>query len=111
MKLKITGTSAERLESNLKNILSVATLVCLKGYIPSEQDIEEAETKGRWYIQDSETRYNLVPMANDYWANIKEKGEHFIVLEFNVRYDGNGKKKDSLSNLILSWFDYVELVA
>ena len=109
--LKITGRNTERVEQNLKDVLSLATLVCHKGYVPTPRDIETAETLGMWYSKDTPNRYNLIPTCNDYWANIIEQGENFIVLEFNIRYDGNEKKTKSLSELILAWFDdFVECV-
>lgn len=103
MEIKIIGHNKERFEENLKNVLNVATLICLKGIIPTERDIATSETGGRWYIKE-DGRYNLLPIANDYWANIKGEGENFIVIEFNVRYDGDGKKKLALTNSILAFF-------
>jgi hypothetical protein len=110
MELKITGHNTERFKDNLDKVLSVATLVCLGGYVPTEMDIKTPETRGLWYYKDSDRRYNLVPTANDYWANIREEGEKFIVLEFNFRYDRENRKHLSLSNLLLVFFpDFVEL--
>ncbi len=107
MELKIFGRNEKRFEENLKDVLSVATLVCSRGYVPTKLDIEQAEQYGRWYTLDLPDRYNLLPMSNDYWGNIRGRGENYIIIEFNVRYDGDNAKKLSLSNLLLAWFPCV----
>jgi hypothetical protein len=112
MDLKITGVTKERFEKNLKDILNVSAFVCLQGYIPDEQEIEEPIRSGKWWFRESEpNRFQLVPTTNNYWANIIDEGNDFIVIRFNIRYDRDNKKSESLSNLISSWFsDNVEIV-
>lgn len=107
MELKVFGQNKKRFEENLKDVLSVATLICSHGYVPTKLDIEKAEQFGRWYVQDLPNRYNLLPIVNDYWANIRGRGENFIILEFNIRYDKGNVKKLALSNLLLAWFTFV----
>lgn len=110
MKLKITGNTPERFESNLKRFLNLSTLVCLKGYVPSQNEIEKPEL-GRWWILEEENkRYQLLPSANDYWLNIREKGTNYIILDFSYRYDSNFKMKNALCELTSTVFDFVEKI-
>lgn len=108
MKLKISGNTEERFDRNLTSFLNLATLICLKGIIPTQKEIDEPERLGKWWFLDEGKRYVMIGAANDYWANIREKGENYIVIEFSFRYDIDLKKKKAVSNLMLALFDFVE---
>jgi hypothetical protein len=114
MIIRITGHNSVNLKENLDNILNVVSILCFKGYIPIKEDIEEAERTGRYWYQSEENLIDLAPISNNYWAFIKDKGElphrHFIDIEFGIRYDRDNKKKETLTNLIVAWFDCAELV-
>ena len=111
MKIKITGRNEELFKAQLKDILNVATVVAGTGTIPDEYDIDEAERLGRYWVRE-ENRFNILGSSNNNWANIREEGENYIVIEFSTRYDRMGlPKAKALSNLILEWFnDCTELV-
>lgn len=111
--LKIKGRNKELYERTLKSVLDITFVICTKGYFPTEWDIEKPERSGKyWLLEENYNRYNIVPTNNNYWLNIKDKGENFIVLDFNCRYDKDNKKKNSLVNVITSFFDddLVELI-
>jgi hypothetical protein len=100
--IKIKGRNKELYERTLKNVLDVTFVICSKGYFPTEWDIEKPERSGKyWLLEEENNRYNIVPTNNNYWLNIKNKGENFVVLDFNCRYDKDNKKK----NIIIEEFD------
>lgn len=103
---KVKGRNKELYDRTLKNVLDVAFSICSQGYIPTEWDIEKPERSGMyWYLEEDNNRYNIVPSNNNYWLNIRDKGENFIVLEFNCRYDKENKKKIALTNVLIAFFD------
>jgi len=113
MKLKISGKNKELFKENLNSFLNVATMICLRGHIPTQYDIDNADRLGRWWYREDSggcDRYQLFGLANNDWLNVKEEGENFIIAEFNFRYDGERKKKESITNLMLAFFDFVETV-
>jgi hypothetical protein len=111
MKLKIFASNKERFESNLIRFLNLSTLICLGGSIPSQYDIENAENLGRWWIKEEDNnRFQLLGISNNDWVNIHEEGENFIIVEFNFRYDKGSYKKVAISNLMLAFFDFIELI-
>jgi len=114
MKLKISGSSKERFEQNLTNFLNVATMICLRGHIPTQYDIDNAEKLGGWHYHEKiggVNRFQLLGAANNDWLNvIQEGGEYFVIVEFSFRYDSDSKKKESITNLMFAFFDFVELV-
>jgi len=102
MKLKITGRSPEIFNETLIGVLNIACVVAGWGRIPTDHDIETAS--GRyWQRETDNARFQLLPIGNDYWANIREEGESYIVIEFSYRYDRTGICV-ALSNLILLRF-------
>lgn len=67
MKLKVNGGNKEILERNLAKLFNIATVVAGGGRIPKEEDIEEAETMGRyWYRHEDEV--HILGISNDNWA-------------------------------------------
>lgn len=115
MKLKVNGGNKEILERNLAKLFNIATVVAGGGRIPKEEDIEEAETTGRyWYRHEDEV--HILGISNDNWAFIRQEhivddGRCFAVVEFKTRYDKVGfPKQKALSELFLHWFDFVEEV-
>lgn len=107
MILKITGQDKERLDQNLNSFLNLSTMICLKGYIPSPEEMSSPQELGKWWIRET-NRFILLPISNDYWLNIREEGENYILVEFRFRYDNDNKKKDSISLVLLAFFDFVE---
>ncbi|MEK6829077.1 MAG: hypothetical protein AABY15_03040 [Nanoarchaeota archaeon] len=111
MELKITGNTEERFNNNLKSFLNVATMICLKGNVPTQKDIDQAEALGRWWtLEEKNKRYQILGSVNDNWLNIRESGVNYIIVEFNFRYDIDSQKKKAISNLMLAFFDFVEKV-
>jgi hypothetical protein len=105
MNIKITGRNKELFQENLKNILNVATVVAGTGTIPDEYDIENAETRGRYFVREKK-KFTILGSSNNNWAHILEEGENYIIIDFLTRYEKpNCEKVNSLSNLILTWFD------
>ena len=103
MPIKITGRNKELFDKNLAAVLNVACVVAMSGSIPNKREIEEPERWGKYWIRekDGTNRFQLYPASNDYWANIKDEGENFIVIEFSYRYDRNGNAfSDALTQLI-----------
>ena len=114
MLIKIKGCNQERFEKTVKSVMNLACVTFRKGSIPNERDMEESESNGLyWYENTKEEKFELLTTSNNHKAFIKERGENFIVVEFFSRYDNQKKKVTSLSNLILAIFneDEVELVS
>lgn len=113
MQIKVSGHSEQSFNRNLDNVLRMATLACLKAYIPEKYDMEAPEQSGNWFYKVDEKSYQL---CLDHKAFIRGEGENFIILEFYCRYDfpfeqPNLSKSKALSNLLLAFFtDFVELV-
>lgn len=111
MKLKITGHNKERFEENLLNFLNMATLICHKGYIPTQYDIDNADRLGNWWSLDKEqNKYYILGGSNNIWLAILEETETSKTVEFSFRYDSKREKEFSISNVLLAFLDYVELV-
>lgn len=108
MKLKITGRNKDNFDKNLTDFLNVATMICLQGTIPTEYYIKEAKNLGYWWFRENDSRFELLKAINNHKLIIRNEGENFIIVEFNIRYDYDGKKKTTISELMLAWFDFVE---
>jgi hypothetical protein len=119
MLLKIKGRNQERFRQTLKSVMNIACVVSRKGTIPNQSDIANAETHGMYWYEDMQNdKFELLGCANNDKAFIKQRGENFIVIRFQFRYDEGihvqgFPKATALSNLILAIFneDEVELVA
>lgn len=108
MLIKITGQTPELFNENLTAVLNIASVIAMRGYIPSETDQANPQGAGRyWYREAGAPRYQLFPSSNDYWANVRHEGENYIVLEFSYRYDRR-RLCDVLAALILVRFPDVE---
>ena len=108
MQIKITGKNKELFESTLTSVLNISAVVAMGGYIPEDHDIENAQQSGRYWARETEggvNRFNLYPRSNSYFANIRDKGDNYIVLEFSYRYDrAAGGLTDALQHLIVARF-------
>jgi hypothetical protein len=118
MKIKITGKSQELFEHYLTTVLNLAAVAAMGGYIPDKREIEEPQRFGRYWYREKEgatlDRFNLYPMSNDYFANVREEGENYIVLDFSYRYDraGGGFFDAALCNLLqIRFYDNVSIIA
>lgn len=110
MELKITGYNKENFEENLTHFLNVATMICLKGHIPTQDDIINTRTHGMWWFKETDNKRFQLLGSNNNWLNIVSEGENFIVVEFNFRYDKYSHRKNTISRLMLEWFDFVDVV-
>lgn len=110
MEIKIKGRTPEQLQRNIDRIITMASVICQGGYLPTEEEQTEVNLGRKPYLDEDNSRYHLFPMANNDWANIRKRGEDFVVLEFNHRYDKGYKKKEALTNLIIAWFEEAELM-
>jgi hypothetical protein len=103
MKIKITGKNKELFDHYLKSVLNIACIAAMGGNLPTNLEIESPMGRGRYWFRE-ENRFHLYPMSNDYWANIRQEGENFIVLEFSYRYDKDNAFSDALCNLLAARF-------
>ncbi len=116
MKIKITGKSKDLFDHYLKSVLNIAAVAAMGGHIPDQREIEYPRARGRYWYRDSEgmtNRFNLYPMSNDYYANVREEGENFIILEFWYRYDRAGVNSfvAALCNLLsIRFYDNVSII-
>jgi len=108
MILKITGRDRETYLENLTKFLNLATLICLRGNIPEPYDIENAESFGNWWFREPK-RFQILGSSNNNWLNIIEEFETHIVVEFQFRYDKDFNKERTTTELMLCWFDFVEV--
>lgn len=105
MKIKITGRNAELFNHNLTAVLNIACVVAGRGAIPTDYD-RENQNGGRYWLREKEpNRFQLLPLGNDFWANIRDEGENFIVLEFSYRYDRTQWFSELFPLLLLSMFN------
>ena len=112
MLIKIKGRNQESFQITVKSVMNLACVAFRKGSIPTERDMQEPERTGLyWYENTKEEKFELLPTANNHKAFIRSRGENFIVIEFHSRYDRNNKQVNSLSNLVLSFFDEDEVEA
>lgn len=111
MKLKISGNTKEQFKKNTIDFLNLSTLICLKGSIPSNYDIETAERLGRWWIKEPDNkRFSLLGVFNNDWIHIIEEAETYMVVEFHFRYDTYFQKELTISQLMNAWLDFVEII-
>lgn len=101
MKIKIHARNAEDFKYYLKAILDVACTICSR-HIPTDEERLNENDARYWLLEPENQRYQLYPMMNDYWFNIKSQDETSLIGEFNVRYDSGQKK--ALTKVILKFF-------
>lgn len=119
MKIKITGKSKELFDHYLTAVLNLAAVAAMGGHIPTQREIEMPdELLQRYWVRERDgatlDRFNLYPMSNDYYANIREKGENYIVLDFWYRHDraGGGSFVAALCNLLqIRFYGNVSIIA
>lgn len=104
MLLKISGKNQELFDHFLTSIMNLACVAAMGGNIPNKDEIQTPRERGRYWFHEKENgsnRFHLYPMSNDYWANVKEEGENFMVVEFRYRYDREGSAfADALTQLL-----------
>ena len=118
MKIKITGKSKELFDHYLNSVLNLAAVAAMGGYIPSKRDIEmPVELMQRYWFRERDgttlDRFNLYPMSNDYYANVRDEGENFMVLDFAYRHDrAGGSFVAALCGLLsVRFYDNVSIIA
>lgn len=105
MKIKIKGHNQEHLKNLIARIMNLSCIAFNRGKIPTEKDMQEPEKSVMyWYENINESKYELLPIANNHKAFVRDRGENFIVIEFHSRYDDEKKEVNALSNLILAFF-------
>lgn len=114
MELKIFGETEHQFQTVLEDILNVATIICLRGSIPHKHEMENPLQSGRWWHYEEvggNKRYQLVSGQNDNWCNVREKGENYIRVKFNFRYQQKFEKTEAMSSVIKAFFSSnVELI-
>jgi hypothetical protein len=104
MLLKIVGKSEEEFQWHLNSILNIATVVLGRGRLPTDIETSTPEQNGRYWFRE-ENRFHLYPIANDYWANIREESGTHIALYFSCRYyRTEGPLLDALLNTYVALF-------
>jgi hypothetical protein len=109
LEVRITGRTKEQFQSNLERFLNVATFISLSGSIPTQREIDNASTTGRWWYRDGD-RFQLLGIANNDWLNIRAEEELQMDVEFNYRYDIQSRKKKAITALMLAFFDFVLII-
>jgi hypothetical protein len=114
MQVKITGKTPQLFNHYLAAVLNTACVVVMGGHIPSQREIDEPEIFKRYWFRDKDgaNRFNLYPLSNDYYANVRDEGENFIVLQFSYRHDTEGDALcNALANLLAARFrENVEII-
>lgn len=112
MLIKIKGKDQDDLQAIITRVMNLACVTFKRGNIPSDRDIlDYARTGLYWYENKKQNYFDLLPALNNHKAFIKERGTHFVVVEFHARYDNEKKQSTALTNLVLALFpDEVELV-
>lgn len=105
LEMRISGKNAYQFQQNLQNFVNLACLISLKGTIPTQKDIEDAPTMGRWWYRDGD-KYQLPGI----WLNIRAEGETYMDVEFNYRYDIQSVRKKAITALMLATFDFVTII-
>lgn len=109
MLLKISAKTPEMFSDYLENIMNAACVICMGGYIPNEAERSAPQRRGRFWFRvkvPGSNCFHLYPVSNDYWANVQEEGEDFIVLRFRYRYDKGEAFANALTHLIAERFHY-----
>ena len=70
MKIKITGKNADLLQEFLTSVINVACAIAWRG------------AENLYWNLDGD-KYDLCPATNNYWAFVRERGDNFIVLEYD----------------------------
>ncbi len=111
MKLKLFNKNNEDLKDTFQRILITSSIIVQHGHLPTNEEINEPERFGRFPYKDvnKDNSYQLCGLVNNDWVNILEESENYIIFEFRFRYDEEKKKKNAISNVILTWFDVVQL--
>lgn len=82
------------------------------GYIPTEAEKSDPERSGRFWFRvkgsgaSGANRFHLYPAGNDYWANVQEEGDTYMVLTFRYRYDKGDAFTNALTHVIAERFHY-----
>lgn len=111
MKLKLTTQTNEGLKQIFQRILVTASIIVQRGNLPTNEEINEPDRFGRYPYKDEhkDNTYQLCGSNSD-WLNVREETDNYIIFEFNFRYDGKNNKKNTMSNVILTWFENVEIL-
>lgn len=110
MELRITGRTAEQLKENFIQFMNLATMICLKGHVPTPHEIANAENQGMWWCDKNSDgkSFSIIGTANNIWLNVRDKDEDFIDVEFTFRYDGQRVKEKAICNCIVAFLDFVD---
>lgn len=110
--LKLTSNNNSDLMETFQRILVMASVIVQQGYLPTEEEINEPERYGRYPYKDKNKNnsYQLFGSVNNDWVNVREESENFIIFEFSFRYDSKNIKKNTMNNVILTWFNNVEFL-
>lgn len=109
MLLRINWETDRQGVENIKEFLSLANLICLKGEVPTPEEIKDPERFGKWWRQEGGSFY-LVCGGNNAWLHTRQKGDGFMDVEFSFRYDRDNIKKDAISNTMIAFLDFVSPV-
>ena len=119
--LKITASNyqsngKEKFDYLIERIMNLACVVAAKGTLPTDKEREQPKIRGRYWFRDKDhingsiDRFCVLPVSNDYFAQVVSETETEIVLIFTCRYDveNNIFEKptytQTVENLILSVF-------
>jgi hypothetical protein len=110
--IKINFSTKEQRNERLEEVLNLITLICHKGYIPNDLNIEEKDIRGQWWIVDDRDskKFNIIGASNNNWATIRRETSNMVILDYVTRYDIEFEKEKAVKQLLAAFFDYVEIV-
>jgi hypothetical protein len=93
-------------------VLNLITLICHKGYRPTDLDVEEKDIRGQWWVVDDRDskKFNIIGASNNNWATIRRETYNMIILDYVTRYDKEFEKEEAVKRLLAAFFDYAEVV-
>lgn len=107
MKIQIIHPNPEIVQQTLNNVLNIACITALGGFIPTERDQANPELTGTyWYREDD--KIHLAGINNDFWGYITDETETSVTLEF--RYRRNHLFGDLLCQMLVGRFTDVKLL-
>lgn len=101
MKIQITHPNPLIVHQTLNNVLNIACVVALGGFLPDEEEQRNPQRFGKFWYREGE-KVHLAAISNDFWAWVTDETETSVTVEFSCRYSLNFN--DSLCQLLFIRF-------